>query len=114
MEARDVMFRAGLLQDALGISASDVNSRFIDVSDIVDRGRVDRLFSDLENERSVSDYVRLFEVRWKDLLQHFSARKALSRTQVEAGHRNRSRWGRTEAPSMIQLSGKAQEQVQIV
>lgn len=49
MEARDVMFRAGLLQDALGISASDVNSRFIDVSDIVDRGRVDRLFSDLEN-----------------------------------------------------------------
>lgn len=59
--AISVMFRPGLLQEAFGISAVDINSRFIAVSDIVRNGRVDQLFSDLDKEHSIHDYVQLFQ-----------------------------------------------------
>lgn len=56
-----VMFRPGLLQEALGISAADIHERFVEVSKIVDASRVEQLFSDLDKEQSIPAYVHLFQ-----------------------------------------------------
>lgn len=61
MLAVSVMFRPGLLQEALGISAGDIYGRFVEVSEIVGAGRVEQLFSDLDKEHSIPAYVRLFQ-----------------------------------------------------
>ncbi|HJW56915.1 MAG TPA: helix-turn-helix domain-containing protein [Burkholderiaceae bacterium] len=56
-----VMFRPGLLQEGLGISSADINSRFLQMRDIADSSRVDQLLSDMDEERPIAEYVRLFQ-----------------------------------------------------
>lgn len=61
MLAVSVMFRPGLLQDALGISPEEIYGRFVEISEITGAGPVEQLFSDLDREQSTPGYVRLFQ-----------------------------------------------------
>lgn len=56
-----VMFRPGALQQALGISAADITSRSMEMHEVVDPARVDRLLQQMDEDRPVADYVGLLQ-----------------------------------------------------
>jgi AraC-like DNA-binding protein len=56
-----VMFRPGALQQVLGISAADITSRSIPMSEVVDPLRVERFLRQLDEERPIAEYVALLQ-----------------------------------------------------
>jgi AraC-like DNA-binding protein len=56
-----VMFRPGALQQVLGISAADITSRALDMRDIIDTENVDRFLQQLDEDRPLTDQVKLLQ-----------------------------------------------------
>lgn len=56
-----VMFRPGVLQQVLGISAADITSRSLDMCDVIDPERVDRFLRQLDEHRPLADQVKLLQ-----------------------------------------------------
>jgi len=56
-----VMFRPGALQQVLGMSAADITSRSISMSEVVDPLRVEQFFKQLDDERPIAKYVALLQ-----------------------------------------------------
>ncbi len=56
-----VMFRPGVLQQVLGMSAAAITERSVPMRDVLDPCLVDGFLSRMDEERSVADYVRLLQ-----------------------------------------------------
>lgn len=56
-----VMFRPGVLQQALGVPAADITERSVEMREVVETDRVERFLRQLDETREVADCVRLFQ-----------------------------------------------------
>lgn len=56
-----VMFRPGALHQVWGVSAADITSRSVPVSDVVDPALVEQFLRSLDADLAIADYVRLLQ-----------------------------------------------------